>query len=524
MSFSMPIGYHAKHPFPIIRQHKQPLPLKIVHLYRVFVCTLALLYFYNMLQIECISVFDMLKIGIGPSSSHTLGPWRAAQRWLNALERTHELKEISEVRVHLYGSLSLTGKGHATDYAIMLGLTGADPETIPIADIQQTIDHIKAHQKLPLGGEHAVHFEPSAHIQYHKKFLPFHANGLKFEARLHNGKNKTQTYYSIGGGFVVVQERKNARKKESLFNTFPYPVQKGDELLAFCKKEQKPISAIVLQNEGSLRSDADIDHQFKRIWDTMLECMYIGCHTEGTLPGGLHVKRRASELHGKLMGDLPYTNPEEWLLSIRQTEVKFRQILQWVSCFALSVNEVNASLGRVVTAPTNGSAGVIPAVLMYYMVIENHAGNFEHIKQFLLVAGEIGSIFKKGATISAAMGGCQAEIGVSSAMAAGGLCELLGGSPEQVLMAAEIAMEHHLGLTCDPIGGLVQVPCIERNSMGAIKAIHAAELALGSDPAMAKVPLDKVVQTMWETAKDMSSKYKETSEGGLAVGVFLSDC
>jgi L-serine dehydratase len=220
----------------------------------------------------------------------------------------------------------------------------------------------------------------------------------------------------------------------------------------------------------------------------------------------------------------PYDAPENWLQTIRRTEVKFRQILKWVSCFALAVNEVNASLGRVVTAPTNGSAGVIPSVLMYYLVIENHDAGFEHIKKFLLVAGEIGSIFKKGATISAAMGGCQAEIGVSSAMAAGALTELLGGSPEQVLMAAEIAMEHHLGLTCDPIGGLVQIPCIERNSMGAIKAINAAELALHSDPADAKVPFDKVVQTMWETAKDMSSKYKETSEGGLAVGVFLSDC
>jgi L-serine dehydratase len=236
------------------------------------------------------------------------------------------------------------------------------------------------------------------------------------------------------------------------------------------------------------------------------------------------VRRRAYDTHQKLKGDLPYSTPQEWLQTIRQTEVKFRSILKWVSCFALSVNEVNASLGRVVTAPTNGSAGVIPAVLMYYMVIENHEADFKHIKQFLLVAGEIGSIFKKGATISAAMGGCQAEIGVSSAMAAAALTELLGGSPEQVLMAAEIAMEHHLGLTCDPIGGLVQIPCIERNSMGAIKAINAAELALDSDPANAKVPLDKVVNTMWETAKDMNTKYKETSEGGLAVGVYLSDC
>jgi len=252
--------------------------------------------------------------------------------------------------------------------------------------------------------------------------------------------------------------------------------------------------------------------------------MYIGCHTEGNLPGGLNVRRRAYDTHLTLKGGLPYSNPQEWLETIRLTEVKFRQILKWVSCFALAVNEVNASLGRVVTAPTNGSAGVIPAVLMYYMVIENHDADFEHIKKFLLVAGEIGSIFKKGATISAAMGGCQAEIGVSAAMAAAGLCELLGGSPDQVLVAAEIAMEHHLGLTCDPIGGLVQVPCIERNSMGAIKAINAAELALDIDPKNVKVPLDKVVATMWETAKDMNTKYKETSEGGLAVGVNLTDC
>jgi L-serine dehydratase len=252
--------------------------------------------------------------------------------------------------------------------------------------------------------------------------------------------------------------------------------------------------------------------------------MYIGCHSEGNLPGGLNVRRRAFDMHQNLKGNLTYNSPKEWLETIRQTEVKFRQILKWVSCFALSINEVNASLGRVVTAPTNGSAGVIPAVLMYYLVIENHKADFNHIKQFLLVAGEIGSIFKKGATISAAMGGCQAEIGVSSSMAAAALCELLGGTPEQVLVAAEIAMEHHLGLTCDPIGGLVQIPCIERNAMGAIKAINAAEMALDTNPKNVKVPLDKVISTMWETAKDMNTKYKETSEGGLAVGVNLSDC
>jgi len=466
----------------------------------------------------------MLKIGVGPSSSHTLGPWRAAERWLARLNSRGNLENVEEVEVHLYGSLSLTGKGHATDYAVMLGLLGADPELIPIETIHPLINSITNEHILLLDGRYQINFDPKRHIIFNKKFLPFHANGLKFQAKLKSGRKISKTYYSIGGGFVISEERKNAKRKVDMFKKFPFPVQKGTELLEFCNNENLKISELVLQNERSLRTDKEIDLQLNRIWTTMLECMYTGCHTEGILPGGLNVKRRAFEIHENLKSDLPYTNPDEWLQSLRQTEVKFRQILKWVSCFALSVNEVNASLGRVVTAPTNGSAGVIPAVLMYYMVIENHAGNFEHVKQFLLVAGEIGSIFKKGATISAAMGGCQAEIGVSSAMAAGALTELLGGTPEQVLMAAEIAMEHHLGLTCDPIGGLVQIPCIERNSMGAIKAINAAELALGSDPSAAKVPLDKVVQTMWETAKDMSSKYKETSEGGLAVGVFLSDC
>ena len=282
-------------------------------------------------------------------------------------------------------------------------------------------------------------------------------------------------------------------------------------LLQHCEENNKSISEIVYENEKSMRSESEIDAELIRIWKTMLECMYIGCHSEGVLPGGLNVRRRAFDMHQNLIGLANYESPQEWLETIRKTEVKFRQILKWVSCFALAVNEVNAALGRVVTAPTNGSAGVIPAVLMYYLVIENHHAGEKEIKQFLLVAGEIGSLFKQGSTISAAMGGCQAEIGVSSAMAAAALCELMGGSPAQVSMAAEIAMEHHLGLTCDPIGGLVQVPCIERNTMGAIKAINAAELALETDALNVKVPLDKVINTMWETAKDMNSKYKETS-------------
>ena len=323
---------------------------------------------------------------------------------------------------------------------------------------------------------------------------------------------------------MVKEERTNAKEKIKIKCAFPYLVNNAAELLNFCISEEKSISEIVYENEKSMRTEEVIDHELMRIWNTMLECMYIGCHSEGILPGGLNVRRRAFDMHQGLIGLSNYSDPQSWLEEIRKTEVKFRQILKWVSCFALSVNEVNAALGRIVTAPTNGSAGVIPSVLMYYLVIENHQAGPKEIKQFLLVAGEIGSIFKKGSTISAAMGGCQAEIGVSSAMAAAALCELMGGSPAQVLMAAEIAMEHHLGLTCDPIGGLVQIPCIERNTMGAIKAINAAELALSTDAKNAKVPLDKVVSTMWETAKDMNNKYKETSEGGLAIAVNMADC
>ncbi|WP_420601990.1 L-serine ammonia-lyase [Flagellimonas sp.] len=473
---------------------------------------------------ECISVFDMLKIGVGPSSSHTLGPWRAAERWINELNDQNLFGSVAEVKVYLYGSLSLTGKGHATDIALVMGLLGCDPETVPTETIGETIEKIKTSKKLVLGGTKEISFDFDHDIVFKKDFLPFHSNGMQFQANLDNGQSTMETYYSIGGGFVVKEGLEHSKENKATFKTFPCPIKTGEELLRYCEEKRKSISDIVLENELSLRTDTEINKELQRIWDTMLECMYLGCHTEGTLPGGLNVKRRAFNLHQKLKDSHPYSSQQEWLESIRETEVKFRQIIKWVSCFALSVNEVNAALGRVVTAPTNGSAGVIPAVLMYYLVIENHDGDFEDIKRFLLVAGEIGSIFKKGATISAAMGGCQAEIGVSSAMAAGALTELMGGTPEQVLMAAEIAMEHHLGLTCDPIGGLVQVPCIERNAMGAIKAINAAELAMDTDPNEAKVPLDKVVNTMWETAKDMNSKYKETSEGGLAVGVFLSDC
>lgn len=471
---------------------------------------------------ECISVFDMLKIGVGPSSSHTLGPWRAAEQFLAELRDQNIINDVHRVKVDLYGSLSLTGKGHATDLAVMLGLSGADPEYVPIEAIDSIIEAIKINNELLLDNEFKIHFNIVSDIFFNKNFLPFHANGLIFTA-FTTDSEYSSTFYSIGGGFVV-KEEEDTNTKSEIKCAFPFPIDKGAELLAFCHSENKKVSDIVYENEKSMRSEEVIHSELMRIWNTMLECMYIGAHTEGTLPGGLNVRRRAYDMHTNLIGIANYNSPQEWLQCIRQTEVKFRQILKWVSCFALAVNEVNASLGRVVTAPTNGSAGVIPAVLMYYLVIENHNAGEKEIKQFLMVAGEIGSIFKKGATISAAMGGCQAEIGVSSAMAAAALCELMGGTPDQVLVAAEIAMEHHLGMTCDPIGGLVQVPCIERNTMGAIKAINAAELALETDAKNVLVPLDKVVNTMWETAKDMNSKYKETSEGGLAVGVGLADC
>ncbi len=472
---------------------------------------------------ECISIFDMLKIGVGPSSSHTLGPWRAAERFLVELRDEDLLLKVDRIKIDLYGSLSLTGKGHATDLAVMLGLSGQDPETIPIENIAKIIKDIENTNELLLANETKIPFSFLQDIIFNKNFLPFHANGMSFTA-YYDDSFYTSVFYSIGGGFVVKEERENARKNFEIKCAFPYPIQNAKQLLDFCTTQNRKISEIVYDNEVSMRSPESIETDLKKIWETMLECMYIGCHTEGILPGGLNVRRRAFDMHQGLIGLANYSTPLEWLHTIRKTEVKFRQILKWVSCFALAVNEVNAALGRVVTAPTNGSAGVIPAVLMYYLVIENRDAGKEEIQQFLTVSGQIGSIFKQGSTISAAMGGCQAEIGVSSSMAAAALCEVMGGTAAQVLMAAEIAMEHHLGMTCDPIAGLVQIPCIERNTMGAIKAINAAELALATDPKNAKVPLDKVIDTMWQTARDMNNKYKETSEGGLAVAVNIADC
>jgi L-serine dehydratase len=472
-----------------------------------------------MLSHESISVFDMFKIGVGPSSSHTLGPWRAAQRFCNMLETSGKLFEVTALRILLYGSLAKTGKGHGTDIAIQLGLDGQDPVTFDVDQINRRINDIRNMKELVLNGKHEIGFNPDEDIEFFmNENLPYHPNALSFLVTLKNGENISETYYSIGGGFVEKEgEKKTAEQSVQL----PFPIDTADELLHWCMKTGLSISEVVMENETSWRPEAETRKSVLKIWRIMQECIYRGIHTEGMLPGGLQVKRRAAELNRKLIAGRQYNDYNSWVATMRQGGNDFRYIIDWVSCFALAVNEENASFGRVVTAPTNGAAGVIPAVLQYYISFTDNNSE-EKIIQFLLTASEIGSIFKKGATISAAMGGCQAEIGVSSAMAAAALTECMGGTQRQCIMAAEIAMEHHLGLTCDPIGGLVQIPCIERNTMGAIKAITASQLALQSAPDFAKVSLDAVIRTMWDTAKDMSHKYKETSDGGLAVHIPLS--
>ena len=467
---------------------------------------------------EAISVFDIFKIGVGPSSSHTLGPWRAAQRFVQTLVNTGKLQAVTGLKVLLYGSLAKTGKGHGTDIAVQLGLCGEDPVTFEVDQITPKMNDIAAMKRLVLGGKHEIVFDPAEDIDFLiSETLPFHPNALSFLATFQNGDNISETYYSIGGGFVVKEGETDNKEQINL----AFPVNTSDELLHWCMKTGLAIHEVVMENESAWRSEAETKNGVLKIWEVMRDCTYRGCHTSGILPGGLNVKRRAAELNKRLLKGQTYSSHPEWFNTIRQGGNSFQYILDWVSCFALAVNEENASFGRVVTAPTNGAAGVIPAVLHYYIVFHENVTE-DKIIQFLLTASEVGSIFKKGATISAAMGGCQAEIGVSSSMAAAALTEALGGTQRQALMAAEIAMEHHLGMTCDPIAGLVQVPCIERNTMGAIKAITASQLALQSSPDFAKVSLDAVVETMWETALDMNSKYKETAEGGLAVNIPLS--
>jgi L-serine dehydratase len=471
---------------------------------------------------EALSVFDMFKIGVGPSSSHTLGPWRAALRFINTLIEKRQLSSVTSLKVLLYGSLAKTGKGHGTDVAVQLGLSGEDPVTFAVADMDARIHDIASMKKIILAGKIEVDFDPGEDIDFLiSETLAYHPNALTFLVKLKDGNSISETFYSIGGGFVVKEGETNARQTVSV----PFPINHSSDLLHWCLKTGLAIHEVVMENEATWRSEKETREGILGIWQVMKDCTYRGCHTTGILPGGLNVKRRAADLNKKLLKGKTYSSTEEWTKAIQQGGNSFQYILDWVSCFALAVNEENASFGRVVTAPTNGAAGVIPAVLHYCIIFTENVTE-EKIIQFLLTASEIGCIFKKGATISAAMGGCQAEIGVSSSMAAAALTETLGGTQRQALMAAEIAMEHHLGMTCDPIAGLVQVPCIERNTMGAIKAITASQLALQSAPDYAKVSLDAVVETMWETALDMNSKYKETAEGGLAVNIpiSLSEC
>ncbi len=474
---------------------------------------------------EAISVFDMFKIGIGPSSSHTLGPWRASLQLIDFLRKEHQIAAVKQIKVLLYGSLAKTGIGHGTDVAVLLGLCSHDPVTFDVNKITAEIDAIRLSKKINFASEQVIDFDIDTDLCFlYNECLPFHPNGMSFLVTLKDGDTIAQTYYSIGGGFVV--QEGVAQQAHHL--ELPFPINSSDELLHWCRKTGLHIYEVVLENETAFRSEAETKKGVFDIFQTMAACTYRGIQTSGELPGGLQVKRRAADLNRKLLVGKTHHNFEEWIELIKSGGYNFQYILDWVSCFALAVNEENASFGRVVTAPTNGAAGVIPAVLLYYICFCNNDKDHlnDRIINFLLTASEIGSIFKKGATISAAMGGCQAEIGVSSAMAAAALTEAMGGSQRQALMAAEIAMEHHLGLTCDPIGGLVQIPCIERNTMGAIKAITASQLAMQSSPDFAKVSLDNVIKTMWQTAQDMNHKYKETAEAGLAVNVSvgLSEC
>lgn len=478
----------------------------------------------HMPQHYSISIFEMLKIGIGPSSSHTLGPWRAVQRFVRELP---ERSDFTHIQIELFGSLGLTGKGHGTDIAVQLALLGHDPQTLDVESIGALTQALAVSGEIRLTDGTKVRFQPQKDIVFRgDRALPGHANALRCVAQCANDETIAKVYFSIGGGFVLGEhESPSASSGPKL----PYPCSSAADLLAHCQRDDLSIAQMVRANERAWRDDADIDQILKQLWQVMLEGMHRGCYRQGELPGGLHVVRRAAGMNEKLLSGLDQAtqqaarhSPQAWLQALRSSHADFSNTLRGISTFALAVNEENASFGRVVTAPTNGAAGVIPAVLMHLLCAHEHADDAQVIADFLMVAGEIGTHFKKGATISAAAGGCQAEIGVSSAMAAAALTEALGGSVEQTLSAAEIAMEHHLGMTCDPVGGLVQIPCIERNAMGAVKAVNAAQLALSRDPDQALVSLDQVISTLAETARDMHSKYKETSQGGLAVNIAVN--
>lgn len=458
-----------------------------------------------------LSVFDLFKIGIGPSSSHTVGPMRAARQFALRLRERGLLAPVARVSVTLYGSLGATGKGHGTDKAILLGLSGHEPDTVDVDAIAGTVETIRTSQKLPLLGEREIGFDERRDITFnHRDMLPLHSNGMRFVAADADGAELAAgTYYSVGGGFVVSDEPQPGGGTEKRIvpdlTPLPLPFRSGDELLALCEREKTSIAGIMRRNERAWRSDADIDAGLLRIWQVMQACVRRGCETPGVLPGGYKVKRRAPELFRQLTAP-QMAAPHDPLIA-----------LDWVNLWALAVNEENAAGGRVVTAPTNGAAGIVPALMHYYWRFV-HGANDAGIVDFLLTAGAIGFLYKENASISGAEVGCQGEVGVACSMAAAALTAVLGGTPAQVENAAEIAMEHHLGLTCDPVGGLVQIPCIERNAIGATKAINVARMALRGDGTH-YVSLDKVIKTMRETGADMKTKYKETSRGGLAVNI-----
>ncbi len=457
------------------------------------------------------SVFDLFKIGIGPSSSHSVGPMRAAAEFVAELEKHVSLTAVVRVEVELYGSLALTGKGHMTDLAVMLGLTGEQPDTVDPDAIRQRVAEIRSSEVLSLGGGKKVPFTEKQDLIFNRrKFLDGHPNALTLRAFADAAKQQLlheATYYSIGGGFIIREGDLAAGDADNLPQV-PYPFSSGRELLQLAAQHNCSFSSLARSNERVFRSDAEIDQGLDAIWAAMKECVRRGCETEGILPGGLKVRRRAPELFRKL--------------SAREESIESDPmcVLDWVDLFALAVNEENAAGGRVVTAPTNGAAGIVPAVLHYLEKFRNDT-SAATVRNFLLTAAVIGSLYKQNASISGAEVGCQGEVGVACSMAAGALTEVLGGTPRQVEEAAEIGMEHNLGLTCDPIKGLVQVPCIERNAMGAVKAINASRLALRGDGEHC-VSLDRVIRVMKRTGADMSSRYKETSQGGLAVNI--SEC
>lgn len=458
-----------------------------------------------------VSVFDLFKIGIGPSSSHTVGPMRAARLFVLHLQNQGLLERCKRVACSLYGSLGSTGKGHGTDKAVILGLCGHEPETVAIDQIDQLLQHIRQHKQITLMGRHTISWIEKEDLSFYRvQVLPFHANGLKLEAWDDQGSMIAEKiYYSVGGGFVVTDDvAHDGTRHKTLapdITVLPIPFKSADELLQRCKQNGLSIAGIMRANERHWRDDETINQQLLHLWSTMQACVSAGLRHEGVLPGGFKVKRRAPQLYKDLLG-----HPEKVLSDPLA-------LMDWVNLYALAVNEENAAGGRVVTAPTNGAAGIVPAVLHYYRNFVPGSSDLSVI-DFLLTAGAIGILYKENASISGAEVGCQGEVGVACSMAAGALCAVLGGTPEQVENAAEIGMEHHLGLTCDPVGGLVQIPCIERNAIASVKAINAARMALRGDGSHF-VSLDKVIKTMRETGADMKTKYKETARGGLAVNI-----